>query len=360
MKAITTPLALCASLIALPAAAEELRVFNWAEYIGPDTIATFEAETGIDVTYDTYDSIETLETRVLAGGSGFDVVFAAGPTVSRFATAGLLAELDKGALDNLDNLDPTITAGMRAFDPENAHTVPYMWGTIGIGYNPAKVAEVLPGADMTDLATIFDPANAEKLAECGLSILDSPNEVLGIALHYLGEDPYSASKSAVAKAEELIAAIRPHVRYFDNIKPIDDLATGETCAGLIYSGDAGIAAYAAAEAGNGVEVRYAIPKQGTLIWIDSMTVLAEAPNKDNAWTFLDYMLRPEVIADATNYLFYANANAAATAVIDPEIAGDPNIYPPAEVREKLFSETVLSNKAQRLRTRTWTRIKTGN
>ena len=178
--------------------------------------------------------------------------------------------------------------------------------------------------------------------------------------NYLGEEPYGKNKKAVAKAEEVLTAIRPHVRYFDSIKPIDDLATGEICAGLIYSGDAGIAALAASEANNGVEVLYTIPKQGTLVWVDSMTVLAGAENKDEAHAFIDYILRPEVIAEVTNFMFYANANAAATDLVNPEITGDPNIYPPAEVQARLYAEVPLGNRAQRTRTRTWTRIKTGN
>ncbi|MES0884576.1 extracellular solute-binding protein [Roseibium sp. SCP14] len=358
MKRLLATAALSA-VMATPLSAEELKVFNWAEYIGPETIANFEKETGIDVTYDTYDSIETLETRILAGGSGFDVVVAAGPTAQRFITAGLVDPLDKDGLSNYGNLNPEIIDRIQGFDPEAKHIAPYMWGTIGLGYNPAKIKEILPDADMSDLGTLFNEANAAQLAKCGLAVIDSPNEVLGLVLNYLGEDPSSGKKATVKKAEETIAAIRPHVRYFDSIKPIDDLATGEICAALMYSGDAGIAAYAASEAGNGTEVLYAIPKQGSLVWVDSFLVLSDAANKDAAAKFIDYMMRPDVIADATNFIFYANANSAATELVDPEITGDPNIYPTPEVMERLYPEVALNNKAQRLRTRTWTRIKTG-
>ncbi|MDA7949688.1 MAG: polyamine ABC transporter substrate-binding protein [Hyphomicrobiaceae bacterium] len=358
MKKLLTTAALTAALAA-PLGAQELKVFNWAEYIGPDTIANFEAETGIDVTYDTYDSIESLETRILAGGSGFDVVVAAGPTAQRFISAGLVQPLDTGAFSNYGNIDPEILARVDGFDPDGNHIIPYMWGTIGIGYNPAKIEEVLPGVDMTDLAVLFDPANAAKLAECGLGVIDSPNEVLGVALNYLGDDPYTDDKGTVKKAEELVTAIRPNVRYFDSVKPIDDLATGEICAALMYSGDSGIAAYAAEEAGNGIEVAFAIPQQGTLAYVDNFLLLADSANKEAAQTFLDYMMRPEVIADASNFIFYANANAASKEFVDPAITGDPNIYPPAEIMDRLYAEIPLGNKAQRLRTRTWTRIKTG-
>lgn len=358
MKILLTSVALSAIIVA-PVSAKELKVFNWAEYIGPETIENFEKETGIDVTYDTYDSIETLETRILAGGSGFDVVVAAGPTAQRFISAGLVEPLDTGAFNNYGNLDPEILSRVEGFDPGGAHIIPYMWGTVGIGYNPAKVEEVLPGADMTDLSVLFDPSSAAKLSECGLAMINSPNEVLGVALNYLGDDPYTGDKRAVKQAEDLVTAIRPHVRYFDSVKPIDDLATGEICAALMYSGDSGIAAYAAEEANNGIEVAFAIPQQGTLAYVDSFLTLADSANKEEAQAFLDYMMRPEVIADASNFVFYANANVASKEFVDAAITGDPNIYPPAEIMERLYAEVPLGNKAQRLRTRTWTRIKTG-
>ncbi|WP_428642715.1 extracellular solute-binding protein [Roseibium sp.] len=359
MKKLLIGVALSATVSA-PLSAEELKIFNWAEYIGPETIANFEKETGIDVTYDTYDSIEMLETRILAGGSGFDVVVAAGPTAQRFISAGLVEPLDAAALSNQGNIDPEISERVEGFDPGSKHIVPYMWGTVGIGYNPAKVEEVLPGADMTDLSVIFQPDNAAKLAECGLAVINSPNEVLGVALNYLGAAPYGNDKGDMKKAEALVASIRPSVRYFDSVKPIDDLATGEICAALMYSGDAGIAAYAAEEANNGVDVEFSIPQQGTLAYVDSFLVLADSTNKEAAHVFLDYMMRPEVIADASNFVFFANANAASKEFVDPAITGNPNIYPPTEIMERLYAEIPLGNKAQRLRSRTWTRIKTGH
>ncbi len=353
-------LSLLAATVALPATAEELRVFKWADYIGETTIADFEAETGIKVIYDPYDSIETLETRILAGGSGYDVAVASASSVQRFIQAGLLVPLDKDQLENLGNLSPKINERLAAYDESNAHAVPYMWGTVGLGFNIAKVEEVLPGADMSDLATFFDPENAARLGECGLVALDSPNEMFGVSLSYLGFSPETDNKDEIAAATVLLEGVAPHIRYFSNVKHIDDLATGEICAAFAYSGDASIAAYAASEAGNGIELAYTIPKQSTLIWIDALTILADAPNADAATKFVDYMMRPDVIAAATNYLYYANGNDAAFDLVDPEITDDPNIYPSAEVIEGLFADVALPNKAQRMRTRAWTKITTGN
>ncbi|MBU2980212.1 extracellular solute-binding protein [Lentibacter algarum] len=359
MKTLTYA-TLLATAFALPATAEELRIFNWSDYIGETTIADFEAETGIDVIYDLYDSIETLETRILAGGSGYDVVFTSAPSLQRFKQSGLLKPLEKHALANIGNIDPAINERLAAYDENNAHGVPYMWGTIGLGYNPALVDAVLPDADMSDLATFFDPEKAAKLGECGLSVIDSPNEIFGLALTYLGYEPDTTSQEEIDAATDLLLGVRPHIRYFNSVKHIDDLATGEICASLAYSGDASIAAYAASEADNGTEVLYSIPKQKTLIWIDAITVLADAPNPDAANKFLDYIMRPQVIADATNYVFYANANKAAFELVDPEITGDPNIYPSNEVIDGLFPDVTLPNRAQRMRTRAWTKIVTGN
>jgi putrescine transport system substrate-binding protein len=359
MKSFIQTMFLLAVLTATPAVADELKIFNWAEYIGPNTIPNFQKETNVKVTYDTFDSLETMETRILAGGSGFDVTVPSGAPLDRFIKAGLLSPLDKTALPNYANLNPTVLKWMQGFDPDNKYAVPYMWGTVGIAYNPTKLAEVLPGADPSDLATIFNPANAEKLAKCGLGIIDSPNEVLAIALNYLGKNPYTLDAGELAEAEKLITAIKPSVRYFDSLKPIDDMATGEICVALMYSGDAGIAANAALQAKKDTKVLYAIPKQGTLLWIDSFVVLADSPNKTTAHTFLNYMMKPAVIAESSNYLFYANANAAATPFVDTAVTSNPNIYVPPELQNKLFAEKILDNKALRLRTRTWTRIKTG-
>lgn len=344
----------------LSSSAEELRVFNWSDYIGETTIEDFEKETGIKVVYDLYDSIETLESRILAGSSGYDLVFASAQSVDRFIQAGLLAPLDKSSLSNFGNINPSINDRLASYDPDTKHSVPYMWGTIGMGYNVDLVKDVYPDADMSDLSTFFDPKKAAKLAKCGLVSLDSPTEVLGIALAYLGYEPDTGNADEINEARDLMLGVRPHIRYFSNVKHIDDLATGEICAALSYNGDAAIAAIAAEEANNSVNLVYEIPQQRTLIWIDAFTILKDAPNPSAAYKFLDYMMRPQVAADATNYLWYPTANEAAFDLIDEEITGDSNIYPSQSVIDGLFPDTVLPNKSMRLRTRAWTKITTGN
>ena len=347
--------------IAMPASAEEeVRVFNWAEYMGDNTLADFTKETGIKVVYDTYDSIESMETKVLTGGSGYDVVFAAGPPIERFGGAKLLKELDKKSLKNLGNLDPVIMKILAGHDPENTHAIPYMWGTIGIAYNKSKIEERMKDAPVNSLDIIFKPELSAKFADCGIAVLDSPGEVLNIALNYLGLDPKSSKKSDIKKAEELITAVRPNIRYFNSVKPIDDMATGEICLALMYNGDAGIAAEAATKADKGTEVLYRIPNEGTILWVDSMFMPIDATNIENAHKFMDYMMRPKVIADISNGIFYSNANKASVEFLDKEISSDPNIYPPKEVVDNLFPDVALAKKATRLRTRAWTKVKTGN
>ena len=338
----------------------ELKVFNWSDYIGETTIEDFEKETGIDTTYDLYDSIETMESRVLAGSSGYDVVFASAASISKFVQSGLMLPLDKSRLSNIGNLDPVINERLSGYDVDTKHSISYMWGTIGLGYNKKLVSEVYPDADMSDLSTFFDPSKASKLAKCGLVSLDSPSEVLSIALAYLGYDPATSSSQEIDEARDLMLGVRPHIRYFSNVKHIDDLATGEICAALSYNGDAAIAQLAADEADNGHELTYAIPQQPTLIWIDAMIILKDAKNIDEAYKFIDYMMRPQVAADATNYVFYPSANKAAFDLIDPAVTGDPNAYPPQSIIDNLFPDVLVPQKVQRLRTRAWTKVTTGN
>ena len=357
-KKLTTIAALT-SCMAVPAFSEEVKVFNWAEYMGDTTLADFTKETGIKVTYDTYDSIESMETKLLTGGSGYDVVFSAGPVVERFIGAKILKGLDKDSLKNIENMDPKIMEVLAGHDKGNAHAIPYMWGTIGIAYNKAKVAERMKDAPTNSLDMVFNPEISSKFADCGIAVLDSPGEILNIALNYLGLDPQSAKKADITKAQELITAVRPNIRYFNSVKPIDDLATGEICVALMYSGDAGIAADAATTADKGIDLSYSIPKEGTLLWLDNMIIPADAANTENAHKFIDYMMRPQVIADISNSIFYSNANKASESLIDKEITSDPNIYPSEEVLAKLFPDVALPKKATRLRTRAWTKVKTG-
>ncbi|GAA0415727.1 spermidine/putrescine ABC transporter substrate-binding protein PotF [Cocleimonas flava] len=355
---ITTAIALTSCMV-FPAFASELKVFNWAEYMGEDTLANFTKETGIEVVYDTYDSLESMETKILTGGAGYDVVFAAGPVVERFVGAKLLQKLDQESLTNKGNLDASLMKVLAGHDPDNAHAIPYMWGTVGIAYNKALIEKRMKDAPLNSLDIIFKPEISAKFADCGIAILDSPGEVLNVALNYLGLDPTSSKKGDIKKAQELVTSIRPNIRYFNSVKPIDDLATGEICMALMYSGDAGIAADAASNGGKGIEISYSIPKEGTMMWFDSMVIPTDAVNTKEAHQFIDYMMRPKVIAEISNGIFYANANTASLEFVDKDITSDPNIFPPEDVRAKLFPDVALAKKSTRLRTRAWTKVKTG-
>ncbi len=339
--------------------ADDIAIYNWADYFGPQTIAAYEAETGTGVTLDFFDSNEVLETKLLVGGSGYDVVFPATSNAEREFQAGALHAIDPARLANYGNLDPAVLSALDAVPGGRALGVPYTWGTIGIAYNPALVASRLGDRPMDTLDAIFTPATAERLADCGIAMLDSPAEVIAVALNYLGADPYSDDASDLDRAGALLSAVTPSVRYFSNQKATGDLAAGNICAALVYSGDAALAQARAAEAGNGVEIVYAIPREGTLMWMDLMAIPADSQHVDAAYRFIDYMLRPEVMAEVTNTVFFANANAAASDHVDPAILGDPGLYPPKDVRARLFPDRSLAAKPLRNRTRLWTMVKSG-
>lgn len=359
----TLALAIGALVAASPALAQEeavLNVYNWSDYIAADTIANFTAETGIQVNYDVYDNNEIVDAKLLAGNSGYDIVVPSGNFLERQIRAGLMLPLDKSKLTNLGNLDPAVMATAASQDPDNAHAVPYMINTIGLGYNVAKVTEALgPDANLDSWDMLFDPDTVSKLAGCGVAVLDSPSEVMGIALHYLGLDPNSESEEDLAQAEELMNAVKPSIRYFHSSQYIDDLGNGEICLALGYSGDIFIAADAAANAGQGNEVTYVIPEEGAATLFDFLAIPADAPHPDNAHKFIDYILKPEVVAEITNYVFYANPNLPALEFVDEEVKSNPGIYPPAETIEKAFVMNAHQPEFEEVLTRTWTRIKTG-
>jgi putrescine transport system substrate-binding protein len=336
-----------------------LNVYNWSDYIAEDTIANFEARTGIRVNYDVFDSNEVLEAKLLAGSTGYDIVVPSASFMERQIKAGVFRKLDRSALSNWDNLDPEIMARVALHDPDNAHSVPYMWGTTGIGYNEARVAELLPDAPVDSYAMLFDPEVVSKLASCGVTLLDSPTEVFSAALVYLGKDPNSEDLDDLEAAQAVLAKIRPHIRYIHSSQQINDLANGEICVAMGWSGDIMIAADRAAEAENGIEIAYSIPKEGTIIWFDMLAIPSDAPHPENAHRFIDYLLEPEVIAAITDYVYYANPNRASTALIDEEITGDPGIYPTDAVKAKLFPDLAHSARFTRVQTRAWTRFKTG-
>ena len=349
---LATSLLLLAVATPLMAEPKQLNLYNWADYVAPQALARFQAETGIRVKYDTFDSTDVLESKLMTGGSGYDVVFPASSGLSRAIQAKALQPV--GALQNASNLDPELLAKLASVDPGNQYGVPYTWGTVGLAINKQAVEQRLPGVALDSLDLLFKPEYASKLKDCGISVLDSPQEVIAIALNYLSKPPYSAKGADQEAASALLAALQPNLRYIGNARQIDDLAKGETCLALTYTGDAGMAAARAAEAGQPFEVLYRIPREGTLIWFDTMAIPADAPHPGNARAFIDFMLQPEAIAELTNELFFANANHAATPLLDEAVSGDPDIYPPEAVREHLFAEEVLSLREQRQRTRLWT------
>jgi len=347
----------------LAAAAEEpvLHVYNWSDYIAPDTIANFEKETGIAVTYDVYDGNEVLEAKLLAGHSGYDIVVpSASPFMGRQIKAGAYRPLDKSKLPNWKNLDPQLLSLAATADPGNAHGIPYLWSVTGIGFNTATVERALgPEVPRDSLAVFFDPALAQKLAGCGIGLLDTPQEVFPAALTYLGLDPKSRDPGDLDRAAELIQRIRPYVRKFHSSQYINDLATGDLCIALGYSGDVNQARDRAREAESGVQIAFRVPREGAQMSIDMLGIPADAPHPENALRFIDYILRPEVIAAISNAVSYPNPNLVAAPLVKPEIRDDPGIYPPEAVRRLLYIDLPAARAYERLRTRLWSRCKSG-
>lgn len=343
-------------------AAGEVHLYNWNDYFAADTLPGFEARTGIHPVLDLYDANEVLEAKLLAGSSGYDVVFpTARPFAARHVGAGLYLPLDKSKLPGLDKLDPAIMQSLAGIDPGNTHLVPYMWGTSGIGINEDKVkaalGEEVVGEGLDTWGLLFDPAKAAKLAGCGISLLDDPTEVFAAALAYLGKDPNSLDPADLDAAAELVKGIYPHVRYFHSSQYQSDLANGDLCVAQGYSGDVLQARDRAEEAGKGVKVAYLIPREGTALWTDVMAIPKDAPNPDGAHAFIAYMLDPEVIAAVSNFVYYANPNDAATPYLDAELRENPGIYPPPAIKARLFVPNERSDKDIRMLNRMWTRLK---
>jgi putrescine transport system substrate-binding protein len=352
------------ALTAAAARADEeklLNIYNWSDYIADDTVARFQQETGIAVNYDVYDSNEVLEAKLSAGHAGYDLVVpSASPYLAREAEAGVFRPIDKAKLKNYGNLDPQLLAAAANADAGNRYGVPYLWGTTGLGYNKAMVeARLGAGAPIDSARLLFDPANAKALKDCGISLLDSAQEIFPAALAYLGRDPLSRDAKDLEAAVAAVAAIRPFVRKFHSSQYINDLANGDLCVAWGYSGDVIQARNRATEAKNGVEIAYAVPREGAMIWIDMMAIPKDAPHPENALAFIDYVLRPATIAAISNAVAYANPNARATALVDAALRDDPGIYPPPEVRQRLYFDKPVSPQYERLRTRAWTRVKTG-
>jgi len=355
--------AACAALapaVAQPKRERIVNVYNWSDYIAPRVVEDFTKDTGIKVRYDTFDSNDTLETKLLAGKSGYDVVVPTAYFLERQIKAGVFQKLDKEKLPNLANMWPEITQRLAAYDPGNQYAVNYMWGTTGIGYNARKAREILgPNGTIDSWDIVFKPENLAKFKDCGVHLLDSSDDVLAAALHYLGLDPNSSNEADLQKAADLIMKIRPYVRKFHSSEYLNALAAGEICLVLGFSGDIKQSQKRAAEAKNGVEIAYAIPKEGAQLWFDNLAIPRDAKNVAEVDEFINYLQRPEVAAKNTNFISYANGNLASQKFIDKTILEDKTIYPDEATMRGLYTISAHDPKTQRLINRLWTRIKTG-
>jgi len=336
-----------------------VNIYFWYDYVPKTLIAEFERETGIKVVYDTFESTEMLTTKVLSGKTGYDIVMPTASATGRLIGAGALRKLDTAKIPNRKDLNADILRFIASQDPGNAYAVPYAYGTTGIIYNPALVSARMPDAPTDSLDIVFKPEIASRFKDCGIAIADSPEGIMSIALRYLGFDPFSKNPDEIKKAETLLLEARPNIRHFNTGAIINEMAAGDLCVALGWSGDAFIAAGRAEEAKGGVEVSYAIPREGTEIFFDVMTIPADAPHPEAAHTLVNYLLSPRAMAEITNSLWYPNGNDAATEFVDESIRSNPNIYPPKEVTAKLFAAVPRDDASLRLVTRAWTRFTSG-
>lgn len=348
---------------AVPASAQEnvLNIYNWTDYIAPETLQRFTAETGIRVNYDTYDSNETLEARLRAGRTGFDLVVpSASPFLAQQVQTNLYRALDRARLTNWSNIDPEILRQLERFDPGNRHGVPWMWGTTGIGVNVEAVRRILPNAPINSLRMVFDPDIASRFRRCGIVMTDSATDVIPAALAYLGLNPDSKTIPDLNRASDLLQRARPNIRRFHSSEYINDLANGDVCVVFGYSGDIIQAARRARAAGRGVQIEYAIPTvEGAQVYIDTWAIPADARNVEAAHRFIDFTLRPDIAALNTNFIGYANAVPSSLPMVEPAIRDNAGIYPPADVRRRLYTLTPGDRAYDRQRTRVWTRVTTG-
>lgn len=345
------------------ASAEEktLHIYNWSDYIAPNTVPDFQKETGIKVVYDVFDSNEVLEGKLMAGSTGFDLVVPSASFLERQLSAGVFQPLDKSKLPNYKNLDPDLLKMVAQHDPGNKYAIPYLWATTGIGYNVDKVKAVLgKDAPVDSWDLVLKPENLEKLKSCGVSFLDAPAEIYATVLNYLHLDPNSTKASDyTGAANDLLLKLRPNIRYFHSSQYINDLANGDICVAIGWAGDVMQASNRAKEAKNGVNVAYSIPKEGALAFFDVFAIPKDAKNLDEAYQFLNYLMEPKVIAQVSNTVYYASGNKAARPLVNEEVRNNPGIYPPADVQAKLFSLKVQDPKIDRVITRSWTKVKTG-
>jgi putrescine transport system substrate-binding protein len=336
-----------------------LNLYIWSDYLAADTLSNFEKQTGIKVHVAYFDTNETLETKLLAGSSGYDVVVPTASYFERQIKAGVYLALDKSKLPNLKNMDPQLMAKVALHDPGNAHGIIYTWGTNGIGYNEKMVRELMPDAPLDSWRMVFDPAVASKVAKCGISVLDSPAEMLRAVYSYLGKDANSQSPNDLVQAEAVLTKIRPFIRNINSSEYIEALANGDLCIAVGYNGDVMQARDRAREANKGIEVKYYVPKEGSILWFDMLAIPKDAPDPDSAYAYLNYIMTPQVMADISNFKRYANANAASQPLVLPAVKDDPGIYPPPEQRQKLAVQLADSADQTRAITRVWQKFKTG-
>jgi putrescine transport system substrate-binding protein len=336
-----------------------LNLYIWSDYLAADTLSNFEKQTGIKVHVAYFDTNETLETKLLAGSSGYDVVVPTASYFERQIKAGVYLTLDKSKLPNLKNMDPQLMSKVALHDPGNAHGIIYTWGTNGIGFNEKMVKDLMPDAPLDSWRMVFDPAVASKVAKCGISVLDSPAEMLRAVYSYLGKDPNSQSPDDLVLAEGVLTKIRPYIRNINSSEYIEALANGDLCIAVGYNGDVMQARDRAHEANKGIEIKYVVPKEGSILWFDMLAIPKDAPDPDSAYAYLNYIMTPQVIADISNFKRYANANLASQPLVLDAVKNDAGIYPPPELRQKLAVQLADSADQTRVITRVWQKFKTG-
>ncbi|WP_397448001.1 polyamine ABC transporter substrate-binding protein [Pseudomonas sp. NA-150] len=363
-------LAIVSGLILLPFAAlthaavdaddsHTLRIYNWADYIGEHTLADFEKATGIKVVYDTFDGYEAVQAKLLTGHSGYDLVMLNASLVPPLIQAKVFQPLDKKQLPSWKNLDPEILQKLQAYDPGIVYSAPYTWGSNGVTYNVDQIKARMPDAPLGSLAMVFDPKVVSRFADCGVTLVDAPTEVIPLALKYLGRDPRSAAPEDLKAAENLLLSVRPYIKKFDSVNYLNSLPNGDTCMAMTWSGDAATAQARAEEAGLKTKLSYFIPKEGSLIWFDDMYIPSDAPHAANAHKFIEYMLQPQQMANVTNFIHYANSNKSSTALINADVLANQGIYPDDATRSRLFAQKTHDAKDMRAITRVWNTVKTG-
>jgi len=336
-----------------------VNVYNWADYIAPDTVEKFEAEYGIKVNYDIYDGSQVVDVKLLAGNSGYDVVIHSSQYSSRLTPIGIYEKLDYSRLDNTRHLDMELREKTDVYDETNGYTIPYHWGTTGYAWNVKLVRERLPDHPMDSMDVLFDPEVASKLADCGISLLDGPTDIYPMVLTYLGLEPNAVDDESLAAAEAQLMLIRPYIRYFSNQKMQIDLPAQEVCVAMSWSGDYATAARRAKQAGLDLELRYTMPKEGSGLWVDGVYMPADAPHKDNAYLFMNFLMRPDIAADIANEVSYGNVNKSSWAFTRPDLLNDPAIYPPESDWQRLYPILAVDPKRERFRTRSFARVKSG-